>query len=468
MMAAGEGPHAAIRNGQRVCGRHPPTPGARAGGGAHNTQPGLPAAGSSCARPPRRDDRRESLVLVTLLGGLAAVAAVQTVANTRLAESLKRETNANAALNEANGQLSRSRAVVQAPVRAGDGRDQDVPHQGRRGFPAQGGEVQGPAQATAEFGVRLRLAKLGAALLGKETDLASRQGSRAGQLPGCPRLTDKVGRKEDTVAAHRQVLAAREALAAEPEEQTSRPRVDVGCAACTAVAGRLSEAGKTDLAEATYRKAETLLADLARSSPSTQAARARGWRTAGRAEMGTLSILHWQVRRLVGVVPPGLPGTNQEAARPTPPAASKEARYDLAAQQSTAPPYLLNATGKKSRRRPSTRKAIAAPQKKLADDDPAVTLFRSDLAAGLNNLGLVLDETSRQSDSRGRVPARRSRVLMQTMVDGNARRRRIPLLRRTVSAKTSTPCRCRASRRRRSPSAAERSARYAQKLARRR
>ena len=55
-----------------------------------------------------------SLVLLALLGGLAAVAAVQTVANARLAASLKRETNANAALNEANGQLTKSRAAVQA------------------------------------------------------------------------------------------------------------------------------------------------------------------------------------------------------------------------------------------------------------------------------------------------------------------------------------------------------------------
>ena len=55
-----------------------------------------------------------SLVLLSLLGGLAAVAAVQTVANTRLAASLVRETNANAALNEANGQLVKSRAAVQA------------------------------------------------------------------------------------------------------------------------------------------------------------------------------------------------------------------------------------------------------------------------------------------------------------------------------------------------------------------
>ena len=55
-----------------------------------------------------------SLVLLALLGGLAAVAAVQTVANAQLAESLKRETSANAALNKANGQLSQSRAAVQA------------------------------------------------------------------------------------------------------------------------------------------------------------------------------------------------------------------------------------------------------------------------------------------------------------------------------------------------------------------
>ncbi len=55
-----------------------------------------------------------SLVLLSLLGGLAAVAAVQTAANARLAASLTRETNANTALNEANGQLTKSRAAVEA------------------------------------------------------------------------------------------------------------------------------------------------------------------------------------------------------------------------------------------------------------------------------------------------------------------------------------------------------------------
>ena len=189
-----------------------------------------------------------SLVLLTLLGGLAAVAAVQTVANARLAESLKRETNANAALNEANGQLSRSRAAVQARY-----------------------ELATDAIKTFHTGVsedfllkeekfkdlRNRLlksasdfyGKLGA-LLGKETDLASRRALAQANFELAD-LTDKVGRKEDALAAHRQVLAAREALAAEPGADVEA-KVDVG-RSLTAVAWLLSATGKTDEAEATYR-----------------------------------------------------------------------------------------------------------------------------------------------------------------------------------------------------------------------
>ena len=55
-----------------------------------------------------------SLVLLSLLGGLAAVAGVQTVANTKLSASLARETSANKPLNTANADLARSHAAVQA------------------------------------------------------------------------------------------------------------------------------------------------------------------------------------------------------------------------------------------------------------------------------------------------------------------------------------------------------------------
>ncbi len=93
-----------------------------------------------------------SLVLLTLLGGLAAVAAVQTVANARLAASLdardERERGPERSQRPAHP-IACGRAGA---VRAGDGRDQDVSHRRQRGLPAQGGEIQGPAQPAAEVG----------------------------------------------------------------------------------------------------------------------------------------------------------------------------------------------------------------------------------------------------------------------------------------------------------------------------
>ena len=366
-----------------------------------------------------------SLVLLALLGGLAAVAAVQTVANARLAASLNRETNANAALNEANGQLSQSRAAVQARY-----------------------ELATDAIKTFHTGVsedfllkeekfkelRNRLlksasdfyGKLGA-LLGKETDLASRRALAQANFELAD-LTDKVGRKEDALAAHRQVLAAREALAAEPGADVET-KVDVG-RSLTAVAGLLSSAGKTDEAEATYRKAEALLADLARSSPSTPAARA------ALADCRTgMGLLRYDTGKFVdALVSYRLARDDQEALADAP-GASKEARRDLAAR-SIAPPYFCGRRASSRRRRPSTarrsrsgrgwptttppspstaptwraatttsaccwgygqpseaeaefRKAIALRQK-LADDNPAVTGFRYDLARSRNNLAIAV------------------------------------------------------------------------------
>ena len=64
--------------------------------------------------------------------------------------------------------------------------------------------------------------KLGA-LLGKDSDLASRRALWQANYE-VAELTGKVGKPEDALAAHRQVLAAREALAAEARPtRTSRP-----------------------------------------------------------------------------------------------------------------------------------------------------------------------------------------------------------------------------------------------------
>ncbi len=83
--------------------------------------------------------------------------------------------------------------------------------------------------------------KLGA-LLGKETDLASRRALAQANFELAD-LTDKVGRPEDALAAHRQVLAAREALAA---ESLADPEIkaDVG-RSLTVIANLLRSTGKT-------------------------------------------------------------------------------------------------------------------------------------------------------------------------------------------------------------------------------
>ena len=65
---AGEGPHPAVRDGQRVRRRHPAVPGRRAGAG-RPAEPGLPAAEVRAAAPGAV--LAASLVLLALLAGIA-------------------------------------------------------------------------------------------------------------------------------------------------------------------------------------------------------------------------------------------------------------------------------------------------------------------------------------------------------------------------------------------------------------
>ena len=73
-------------------------------------------------------------------------------------------------------------------------------------------------------------------MLGKESDLASRRALWQANYE-VAELTGKVGKPEDALAAHRQVLAAREALAAETPADPEI-KADVG-RSLTAVAGLL-------------------------------------------------------------------------------------------------------------------------------------------------------------------------------------------------------------------------------------
>ena len=78
--------------------------------------------------------------------------------------------------------------------------------------------------------------------------------------------------------------------------------------------------------------------------------------------------------------------------------------------------YVLNDTDKKSEAEAEYRKAIALRQK-LADDYPAVTEFRSDLASSHNNLGMLLSDTGRPSEAEAEY--RKAIALMQKLADDN-------------------------------------------------
>ena len=428
-----------------------------------------------------------SLVLLSLLGGLAAVAAVQTAANARLAASLTRETNANTALNEANGQLTKSRAAVEARYKLATDAIKTFHTGVSEDFLLKEEKFKELRnrllKSASDF-----YGKLGA-LLGKETDIASRRALAQSnfELAG---LTSKVGRNEDALAAHRAVLAAHEALAAEPGAGVVA-KVDVG-RSLIAVAGLLEATGKTDEALASYRRSESLLAGPAGADPSARAALA-----ACRSQMGWLLKITGKSADALAAC--RLARADQEALAAAP-EASNDARHDLAATIDRIG-SLLGATGKPSEAEAEYRRALAIYQK-LADDNPAVTEFRSHLAISHNNLGLLLRQTGKPAEAE--AEHRKGLALFQKLADDNpavtdfrsqlawshnnlgfllsngaSRRRRRPSTARrwrsTRSWPTTTPpspnsaaawrratttsascCRGRASRRRRRPSSASR------------
>ena len=342
-----------------------------------------------------------SLVLLSLLGGLAAVAAVQTAANARLAASLTRETTANTALNDANGQLTKSRAAVEARYNLA----MDAIKTFHTGVSEdfllkedQFKELRNRLlKSASEF-----YGKLGA-LLGKETDFASRRAlaQSNSELAG---LTGKVGRYEDALAAHRAVLAAREALAAEPGAGTEA-KVDVG-RSLIAVAGLLEPTGKTDEALASYRRAESLLAGAAGADPSARAALA-----ACRSKMG--GLLRTTGKSADALAALRLARADQEALAAAP-AASNDARHDLADTINRIGVLLLEAMGKPSGAEAEFRRGLAV-QQKLADGNPAVTDFRSHVPWGHDDLGGLLRNTGRPAEAEAEF--RKALALYQKLAD---------------------------------------------------
>ena len=232
----------------------------------------------------RRNRTAMTAVAAALLAGVFGLSAVLVV-----------QTQAKAELAAANGDLSRSRAAVQARY--------DLAVDAIKTFHT--GVSEDFLLKEEKFkGLRDRLLKSAAdfysklsALLGNETEFASRRALAASNFE-LAELTAKVGRLDEALAAHRSVLAAREALASQPAAD-AEVTVEVA-RSLIALSSVLEMAGKNDEALAACRRSESLLAGLPGANLSSRAALAFC-----RTRLGTLLYRRRPVRRCAGGVPAG-------------------------------------------------------------------------------------------------------------------------------------------------------------------
>ena len=243
--------------------------------------------------------------------------------------------------------------------------------------------------------------KLGA-LLAKETDIASRRALAQSNFELAD-LTSKVARNEDALAAHRAVLVAREALAADPAAG-ARAKVDVG-RSLIAVAALLQATGNMDEALASYRRSESLLAGPAGADPSARAALADC-----RSRLGWL--LYRTGKTADALAACRLARADQESLAVIP-GASNEARRDLAATISRIG-MLLTWMAMPAEAEAEYREALEI-QQRLAVDNPAVTEFRSHLAYSHHNLGLLLSNAGKPAEAEAEY--REALALWQKLVD---------------------------------------------------
>ena len=184
----------------------------------------------SLSRRARRWAKRNRTTVTAAAGallagmvGLSAVLVVQTRAKADIARALGRETTANVALAAANAELSHSKAAVQARY--------DLAVEAIKTFHTGVSEDFLLKQERFKD-LRDRLLKSASefygrlgALLKDETDLPSRKALLLANFE-LAKLTARVGRREESLAIHRRVLAGFEALAREAEA-TGRAEPDV-------------------------------------------------------------------------------------------------------------------------------------------------------------------------------------------------------------------------------------------------
>ena len=338
------------------------------------------------------------LVLLALLAGIAGTTVGlirESRAKALLAKSLARERQANADLSAANARVKeRYDLAVDAIKTFHTGVSEDFLLKEEK-FKDLRDRLLNSA---ADFYGKL------SALLGKETDVASRRALAQSNFE-LAELTQKVGRVVDALSMHRAVLAAREALAGEPGADAG-VKVDVG-RSLTAVAGLLAPTGKADEALATYRRAETMMAGLAGPDPAARAALA-----ACRSKMGILLSLTGKPADAMAAYK--LARADQEALAAAA-GASNDSRRELAKTVS-AMGYLLESTAKPAEAESEYRRALAI-QQKLADENPRLTELRAFLADIHGSLGFLLSSTGKPAQAE--IEQRKALAILQTLVKDN-------------------------------------------------
>ncbi len=382
-------------------------------------------------------------ILVALVG-TAAVLAVQSAANAQLSASLHRESRANTALATANVELTRSRAAVQARYDLAVEAIKTFHTGVSEDFLLKEEQFKDLRDRLLEVGERF-LRKLGA-LLGKETDLASRRALLQAELRGG--RPDEHGRSQGGGAGGASPGAGGSGGAG------GRP------------AGRRGDKGRRRTQPDSHRdrcwrgsaRPTKRWRRTARPTACWPPPRARPrprrcgppWPTAG---PGLAISSTPRVTPNDGLLVLRQAQTDQEVLAEAD-GAAKEARRDLASTINRIGNLLLR-TGRPPEAEVQYRRAMAIYQK-LADDNPAVTEFRLRLAFTHNNLGSLLQITGKLSESEAEF--RHAMTLRQKLADDNPAVTRIPTTAWGWAIETSAKC-CGigAGRRRRRPSTAKRS-----------
>jgi tetratricopeptide (TPR) repeat protein len=338
------------------------------------------------------------LVLLALLAGIAGTTwglVREARARTRLAQSLVREQKANTDLSAANDKVqARYDLAVDAIKTFHTGVSEDFLLKEEKFKDLRNRLLK----SASDFYGKL------SALLGKETDFASRR-ELARSNYELAELTGKVGAAKAALAAHQAVLAMREALAAESGKDIAT-KVDVG-RSMSAVAYSLNTIGKTEDALATYRRAESLLAGLARSDFAAQAALA-DCRCAMAVPLGyagqfTRALEAIRLARADRELLAGVPG------------ATNDACHELA-ETIDQLGWILWISGKPAEGAVELRTALVVHQK-LADDEPGNAAYRLGLAGCHFYLGSMLAATGRPAE--GELQFRESIEIQQKLVDEN-------------------------------------------------